>query len=682
MTLTSPAGPAWTQVTVTYDNHTSAEHVAVTVLGPLLDNAQKAQEITGWWFTRKSAAWRLRLGNPTTRFVDALIARLAQQPQASACAATTYEPEIVAFGGPESMTAAHTLFAVDSQLVLEHLAAAGDTHRRELPFILATRLMRAAGLEWHEQGDCWARLAGKRTADGAEPGPALIGSVEQLLLASQDTPGSPLAGRPAWTAAMEQAGHHLADLAATGTLTRGLRAVIATHLLFLFNRHGVSGHDQYLLAAAARHAVFDSPGENPATTTHTTPGPSSGPASLGAVTDTIRPADAAQLRNALADWIKGRATFRTLAVETAFRTVPRELFLPEVPLDVAYGRTPVVTRRDDDGTSLSSASAPNMVAAMLEQLTVHPGQSILEIGAATGVNAALLKELTGHGGNVVTIEYDQDFAASAAEHLAAAGYPDVTVIAGDGALGHPEKAPYDRIIVTAGAWDLSTQLWDQLSPNGRIVVPLRLHGSGLTRSLAFDRTGPGTLVAHGGVVCGFVAMRGATERDELRIPLADGVVFRVESSDHPDPAALADAFSQPLHEQWTGIATRYDDHPTSHLDLWLLTHTSTRFGRLAVTSDARTTGTGPARRWAGAALYTDNTISYLTTREIDDNTAELGVVTRGLQHSTLAGTAVDLLHQWDKTRPAQPTITAHRNPATVNTMPYLTRPNTTLTISW
>src|SRR6202035_1076392 len=96
---------------------------------------------------------------------------------------------------------------------------------------------------------------------------------------------------------------------------------------------------------------------------------------------------ATRLRDALADHIKSFGTFKSPPVEAAFRTVPRHLFLPGASLDDAYSRNPVVTRRAPDGTSLSSASSPKLVAIMLEQLAVQPGQRVLEIGAATGFNA-------------------------------------------------------------------------------------------------------------------------------------------------------------------------------------------------------------------------------------------------------------------------------------------------------
>ncbi|MEV6801933.1 rRNA adenine N-6-methyltransferase family protein [Micromonospora rifamycinica] len=104
---------------------------------------------------------------------------------------------------------------------------------------------------------------------------------------------------------------------------------------------------------------------------------------------------------------------------------------------------------------MSSASSPSLVADMLEQLAPQPGHRVLEIGAATGINTALLAELTSPGGTVVTIELDQDLADGARASLDRAGYDTVTVVCGDGALGDPNHAPYDQITITAGAWDIS-----------------------------------------------------------------------------------------------------------------------------------------------------------------------------------------------------------------------------------
>jgi protein-L-isoaspartate(D-aspartate) O-methyltransferase len=511
-------------------------------------------------------------------------------------------------------------------------------------------------------------------------------------LSTNDTTDSPLHTTPTWAEAFEYAGRGLADLAAHGALTRGLRGVLTQHLLFLFNRHGISGHDQHLLATAASRTVLSPPPANADTTTASTTADTQG-ATVGAVTtattDTTGNADqtdrANQLRNDLADYIKSWGTFRTPQVEAAFRTVPRHLFLPGVDLDIAYGRKPVITRRAADGTSVSSASSPKLVAAMLEQLAVEPGQKVLEIGAATGINAALLAELVGPTGSVVTIELDDDLAVGAAASLKAAGYPQVEVICGDGALGDPSHGPYDRIIVTAEAWDLVPAWWDQLTIGGRIVVPLRLHGSGLTRAVAFDLHQPDHMISNSALVCGFVPMRGTAEHAEQHVRLADDVVVKVDVDDLPDETALARTLTNPGQEHWTGIHVRHDE-PAEHLDLWLVTTTAHRFGRLSVGQQARATGlANPAMRWGGAALYDGGTLTYLTTRDIDDDTLELGIITHGPDSVKLSGHTTDLLQRWDRERPSQPVITADRTdtasrPSTAAA--HVIRPHTAVTVAW
>ncbi|MGH3799889.1 MAG: methyltransferase, FxLD system [Pseudonocardiaceae bacterium] len=298
-------------------------------------------------------------------------------------------------------------------------------------------------------------------------------------------------------------------------------------------------------------------------------------------TDTTT-ADPEQLRQALVSFIDGFGTFRTTQVKDAFRTVPRHLFLPGVDLTTAYAPKPVVTKRADNGTAVSSASSPHVVATMLEQLDVTPGHRVLEIGAATGINAALLAELIGPTGTVVTIELDDDLAAGARTSLTATGYDQVEVLCSDGALGHPARASYDRIIVTAGTWDIVSAWWHQLALGGRLVVPLRLHGSGLTRSIAFDLQQPDRMVSTRAAVCGFVPMRGAAEMSEPHVRLADDVILTLDAEDLPNEAALAQALTHPAHEHWTSVQVRYDE-PAEDLDLWLATTNSgASFGRLSL----------------------------------------------------------------------------------------------------
>ncbi|MGH3885395.1 MAG: methyltransferase domain-containing protein [Pseudonocardiaceae bacterium] len=102
-----------------------------------------------------------------------------------------------------------------------------------------------------------------------------------------------------------------------------------------------------------------------------------------------------------------------------------------------------------------------------------PGHRVLEIGAGTGYNAALLAHLVGPAGKVTTVDIDSKVVRGARECLAAAGYRGVSVVCGDGEFGYSDHAPYDRIVVTAGAWDLPPAWVDQLAAGGRLVVPLR-----------------------------------------------------------------------------------------------------------------------------------------------------------------------------------------------------------------
>jgi protein-L-isoaspartate(D-aspartate) O-methyltransferase len=396
-----------------------------------------------------------------------------------------------------------------------------------------------------------------------------------------------------------------------------------------------------------------------------------------------------QLRNRLADDIRAYGAFVTPQVEAAFRTVGRHDFLPGTPLEDAYRRAPVVTQRAADGTALSSASSPTIVAGMLEQLRAEPGDTVLEIGTATGYNAALLACLTGPSGTVVTIELDAELAGRAAGNLRRAGYPHVHVVAGDGALGYPGAAPYDGIIITAEAADITTGWWTQLKPAGRIVIPVRLHASGLTRAIGFRRTGPDTMTAESSLVCGFVPMRGSTRQDEQHIRLDTDAVLKADPADLPDTAALSRTLHQPPHQRWTGIRVRHDE-PAEHLDLWLATTitsmTDASFSRLAVTGSARRRGLAdPAMRWAGAGMYHGGTLAYICARRIDEDTDELGITARGPGSIKLTEAALTMLTRWGRQRPAQPVITATRVPAEPDPpgdAVHLQRPCTTFTVTW
>ncbi|HEX8364664.1 MAG TPA: protein-L-isoaspartate(D-aspartate) O-methyltransferase [Allosphingosinicella sp.] len=159
--------------------------------------------------------------------------------------------------------------------------------------------------------------------------------------------------------------------------------------------------------------------------------------------------------------LEGRAV--RPAVLEAMRRVPRHLFVPEAQRAAAYREQPLPIGHG------ATISAPAIVALMTELLDVRPQHRILEVGTGSGYQAAVLAVLAGE---VFSIEIVEPLARSAAERLAALGYSNVAVRLGDGYLGWPDQAPFDRIIVTAAAPDVPQPLLAQLAPGGRMVIPV------------------------------------------------------------------------------------------------------------------------------------------------------------------------------------------------------------------
>ena len=211
------------------------------------------------------------------------------------------------------------------------------------------------------------------------------------------------------------------------------------------------------------------------------------------------------LHRSLVDYLKSAGCIQTPRVEEAFRNVPRHLFLPDVALDQVYRDLSIPTKRIDDQV-VSSSSQPAMMATMLEQLDLKPGHRVLEIGAGTGYNAALMAHVVGNSGQVVTVDIDEDLTISARKHLTAAGFEKVRVVCGDGGLGCPDAAPYDRIVLTVGAWDILPAWREQLAPGGRLLLPLEIKG-GVQKSIAFEPADD-CMESVSVKDCGFMPLRG------------------------------------------------------------------------------------------------------------------------------------------------------------------------------
>jgi protein-L-isoaspartate(D-aspartate) O-methyltransferase len=201
------------------------------------------------------------------------------------------------------------------------------------------------------------------------------------------------------------------------------------------------------------------------------------PTKASTTTSNVPEPDPAVLRQRLVAHLRRAGTLTDPAVERALLSVPRELFVAPLAarqgLQAVYRDRAIVTKRDALGRPTSSSSQPRIMAAMLQQLQVRPGQRVLEVGAGSGYNAALLAALVGPGGLVVSVELDDQVARSAQAALAQGGYP-VQVATADGRHGWAARAPFDRIIVTASTDDVPRAWFDQLVVGGRLVLPLRL----------------------------------------------------------------------------------------------------------------------------------------------------------------------------------------------------------------
>lgn len=278
-------------------------------------------------------------------------------------------------------------------------------------------------------------------------------------------------------------------------------------------------------------------------------------------------ADTQALRDQLVEKLRAGDHVRSERVARAFRAVPRHVFLPHLEPEQAYRDEAFPIKYGSDGRPISSSSQPAIMARMLEQLDVEPGHRVLEIGAGTGYNAALLACLVGETGSVVTVDIDADLVVGAREHLAAHGLSTVTVACGDGGLGWPPQAPYDRIIVTVGAWDLASAWTQQLVPTGRLVVPLDLRGA--QRSIAFEPAGE-RLDSVSIVDCGFMRMRGVLTGPEAIHPLGPEPGLFVELAEQRllDADALYAALTAPGEHVASGVRVTLSDI-WGGLGLWL-----------------------------------------------------------------------------------------------------------------
>lgn len=174
--------------------------------------------------------------------------------------------------------------------------------------------------------------------------------------------------------------------------------------------------------------------------------------------------------------------------------VPRRAFIPPEHRDEEFGDHPLPIGHGQ------TISQPLIVAWMTQELDVHPGAKVLEIGTGSGYQTAILAEL---GAEVYSIELEPDLSALAGLALEESGYGRVHLRVGNGYEGWPEEAPFDRIVLTAAPPEVPAALTDQLADGGRLVAPVGTDSQVLVR---IDRSGS-RLTRHESWPVRFVPMR-------------------------------------------------------------------------------------------------------------------------------------------------------------------------------
>jgi protein-L-isoaspartate(D-aspartate) O-methyltransferase len=219
------------------------------------------------------------------------------------------------------------------------------------------------------------------------------------------------------------------------------------------------------------------------------------------------------------------------ATEQAYLATPRHLFVsrfrewgsPEwrhvTPENLAqhlpalYADRPLVLFGEDDANLFSTISQPSFVLRMLDMLQLQPDQTVFELGAGSGWNAALMGHLVGRGGRVFSLELIPEVATAAAVAVQAHGLTNVSIVAADGGDGYPAGAPYDRALFTAGAYDLPRAFYDQLRDGGLLMAVIKVEGGGDT--LVVLRKTNNHFESIDSMSCAFVQFRGKRQVDGL-----------------------------------------------------------------------------------------------------------------------------------------------------------------------
>lgn len=279
--------------------------------------------------------------------------------------------------------------------------------------------------------------------------------------------------------------------------------------------------------------------------------------------------EARKLRGQLVRSLREKGELTDPLLEAAFLKVPRHEFLPELPLDKAYSDEALPVKRDPDGSIISSSSQPIMMAMMLQQLDLQPGHNVLEIGTGTGYNAAIIQEVVGSQGKVTTLEVEKDLVQQVEYRLQKLAMGSIRVVHTDAAGGYAPRAAYDRIIATAGVWDVPAAWVRQLKPQGIIVAPLWLHA--MQVSAALHREADDVLYSDTNLPCGFIRMRGASAGPTVMRQVGSSpLILTSDSVPTLDSAALHALLSEPVEIDLLDIRLESSDYFQGVLPYFIL----------------------------------------------------------------------------------------------------------------
>ena len=172
-----------------------------------------------------------------------------------------------------------------------------------------------------------------------------------------------------------------------------------------------------------------------------------------------------------------------------FCAVPRAAFLPDLSAEEVYKDEAVPIKIDEDGTVLSSSSQPSMMAIMLHQLQLTAGAQRPRNRHRDRLQRRVIQHIVGDEGKVTSLEIDAQVVETARENLQRASSGPVLVVHGDGAVGYAPRASYDRIIATAGIWDVPEAWVRQLKQRGILVAPIWMEGFEISAALMIQPDG-------------------------------------------------------------------------------------------------------------------------------------------------------------------------------------------------